>query len=250
MKWIGEFQDEKADCLTSEVNDTKSANSIYFEGAGGELGKHGHSKDHRPDLNQVVVGMVIDNSGWPICTEMWPGNTADVTTLTPIAEKLKNRFHSDKICIVADRGMISKDTICELLKMGWFYILGAKMRLDKELKTVMDDDSGEYEEVTPERSKSIDPAPLKVKEVVVNESRYIICVNEEEARNDRYDRDKILKSLAAALKKGEKTWLVIRGTRDILKMYLKSLSIDSTKGRPAPDLCSLPDFNISLASCS
>jgi hypothetical protein len=151
MKWIGEFQDEEAGCLTSEVNDTKSAKrascvrcnkdlleeeifskrrdlftqldlvffdttSIYFEGAGGELGKHG--KDHRPDLNQVVVGMVIDNSGWPICTEMWPGNTTDVTTLMPIAEKLKNRFHIDKVCIVADRGMISKDTIYELLKMG------------------------------------------------------------------------------------------------------------------------------------
>jgi transposase len=146
--------------------------------------------------------MVIDNFGWPICTQMWPGNTADVTTLTPIAEKLNNRFHIDKVCIVADRGMISKNPICELLKIGWFYILGFKMRLDKELRTVMDDDSGEYEEGVPERSKSIDPAPLKVKEVVVNESRYIIFVNEEEARKDRYDRDKILTSLAAALKKG------------------------------------------------
>ncbi|MDR1578398.1 MAG: transposase, partial [Deltaproteobacteria bacterium] len=173
--------------------------------------------------------MVIDNSGWPICTEMWPGNTADVTTLTPIAEKLKNRFHIDKVCIVADRGMISKDTICELLKMGWSYILGPKMRLDKELRTVMDDDSGEYEEVTPERSKSIDPAPLKVKEVVVNESRYIICVNEEEARKDRYDRDKILTSLTAALKKGEKNLVANKGYKRYLKSGKDVFEIDHEK---------------------
>ena len=56
--------------------------SIYFEGEGGQtLGKRGHNKDHRPDLKQMVVGAVIDGDGRPICCELWPGNTADVTTL-------------------------------------------------------------------------------------------------------------------------------------------------------------------------
>jgi transposase len=203
--------------------------SIYFEGAGGEQGTRGHSKDHRPDLNQVVVGMVIDNFGWPICTEFWPGNTADVTTLMLIAEKLKNRFNINNVCIVADRGMISKDTISQLLKMGWSYILGAKMRVEKELRTVLEDDSGEYEEVTPERSKSIDPAPLKVKEVVVNENKYILCVNEEEVRKDRYDRDNILTSLAVALKKGEKNLVGNRGFKRYLKSGKDVFEIDHEK---------------------
>ncbi|PQP34159.1 transposase, partial [Desulfobacteraceae bacterium SEEP-SAG9] len=58
--------------------------SIYFEGQGGEtIGKRGFSKDHRPDLNQMVVGAVIDDRGKPICCEMWPGNTTDVKTLLP-----------------------------------------------------------------------------------------------------------------------------------------------------------------------
>ena len=52
--------------------------SLYFEGDGGEtLGHNGHSKDARPDLHQMVLGVVIDADGRPICSEMWPGNTAE-----------------------------------------------------------------------------------------------------------------------------------------------------------------------------
>jgi len=55
--------------------------SLSFEGRGGaELGRRGHSKDFRPDLNQMIVGLVMDQDGRPLCCEMWPGNTADVTT--------------------------------------------------------------------------------------------------------------------------------------------------------------------------
>ena len=58
--------------------------SIYFEGRGGQtLGQKGYSKDHRPDLNQMVVGALINEKGRPICCEMWPGNTADVKTPGP-----------------------------------------------------------------------------------------------------------------------------------------------------------------------
>ena len=67
--------------------------SIYFEGEGGEeLGKRGFSKDHRPDLKQMVVGVVLDNNGTPLCSEMWPGNTADVETLLPVVERIRKRF--------------------------------------------------------------------------------------------------------------------------------------------------------------
>jgi transposase len=92
--------------------------SIYFEGEGGvDLGKRGHGKDQRPDLNQVDVGLVLDNYGYPVCAEIWPGNTADVTTLMSIAEKLKKRFLISEVCIVADRGMISKNTMAQLNEM-------------------------------------------------------------------------------------------------------------------------------------
>ena len=44
-------------------------------------------KDHRPDLKQMIVGSVLDGQGRPICCELWPGNTADVTTLIPVVDR-------------------------------------------------------------------------------------------------------------------------------------------------------------------
>ena len=56
--------------------------SLFFTGEGGEtLGQYGKSKDHRSDCKQMVLGMVIDGDGIPVCSEMWPGSTTDVTTL-------------------------------------------------------------------------------------------------------------------------------------------------------------------------
>ena len=86
--------------------------SIYFEGQGGEsLGERGFSKDHRPDLKQMVVGVVINDEGRPICCEMWPGNTTDVKTLVTISAHMRQRFNIQRFCIVADRGMISAENL-------------------------------------------------------------------------------------------------------------------------------------------
>ena len=60
---------------------------------------------------QMVLALVIDAEGRPICTEMWPGNTADVTALMPVIDRLRSRFGIGRVCVVADRGMISAGTI-------------------------------------------------------------------------------------------------------------------------------------------
>jgi len=71
--------------------------SIYFEGQGGKtIGQRGHSKDHRPDLKQMVVGIVLDQKGNPVCSELWPGNTAGVKSLVPIVDRLKSRLASPR----------------------------------------------------------------------------------------------------------------------------------------------------------
>ena len=176
--------------------------SIYFEGEGGDtLGQRGHSKDHRPDLKQMIVGAVLDGQGRPICCELWPGNTADVTTLTPVVDRLRARFGVTKVCIVADRGMISKETIEDLEKeeRGWKYILGARMRAQNEVKEDVLARAGRYRVVHPERQTSDDPSPLKVKEVRVEGRRYVVCLNEDEARKDAADREAIVASLRQKL---------------------------------------------------
>jgi hypothetical protein len=192
--------------------------SIYFEGAGGEsIGQHGHSKDHRPDPKQMVVGMVLDGEGNPVCCEMWPGNTTDVTTLLPVVNRLRRRFGIVRVCIVADRGMISKETLAALEGQKVEYILGARMRRQKEVSEEVLSRGGRYGVVTPERQYAKDPSPLKVKEVWVNEHRYVVCKNEEEARKDGHDRAAILTALREALRHGEKSLVGNKGYRRYLQ---------------------------------
>ena len=112
--------------------------SLYFEGEGGAtLGERGHSKDYRPHLNQIIVGVIIDQEGRPVCSEMWPGNTADVTTLIPVIDRLRSRFAIDRVCVVADRGMISAATITALEQRGLEYILGVRERGSKEVRELI-----------------------------------------------------------------------------------------------------------------
>jgi transposase len=208
--------------------------SIYFEGEGGEtLGQHGHSKDHRPDLKQMVVGMILDGEGHPVCCEMWPGNTTDVTTLIPVVDRLKKRFGIVRVCVVADRGMISQKTLNALEERKLEYILGARMRKQKEVTEEVLTRAGRYHEVTPERKHKKDLSPLKVKEVWVadddGERRYVICRNEEEARKDAHDREAIVASLREALRQGEKSLVGNKGYRRYLRTEGKSLFVDESQ---------------------
>lgn len=206
--------------------------SIYFEGEGGEtIGQYGHSKDHRPDLKQMVVGAVLDSNGRPVCCELWPGNMADVKSLIPISERLKKRFGINKSCIVADRGMISGGTIdwLEDDKQQRPYILGARMRRQKEVSEEVLSRAGRYEIVYGEREKHGDPSPLKVKEVWVDNRRYIVCHNEDQAEKDRRDRETILSSLEETLKNGSKSLVGNKGYRKYLKTGGNSFEIDRDK---------------------
>ena len=204
--------------------------SIYFEGQGGEqFGRRGFSKDHRPDLHQMIVGAVLDDKGSPICCEMWPGNTTDVTTLLPEVKRLRSRFGIGNFCIVADRGMISADTLSELDKNKFPYILGARLRRVKKINTEILSRAGRYTEVYPESADRRKPAPLKVKEVVHEGTRYIVCLNERQARKDAADREAIIESLKRQLKKGPTALVGNKGYRKYLKLDKDSARIDTGK---------------------
>ena len=193
--------------------------SIYFEGNGGQdIGQRGYSKDHRPDLYQMIVGAVLDAQGRPICCELWPGNTTDVTTLIPVVDRLRSRFGIRRVCIVADRGMISRETIeaLEQDQRGWLYILGARMRSQTEVKDEVLARAGRYRVVHSPRVKSDDPAPLKVKEVWVEDRRYVVCLNEDEARKDAADREAIVAALREQLRRGDKALVGNKGYRRYL----------------------------------
>jgi hypothetical protein len=204
--------------------------SIYFHGSGGEtIGQRGHSKDHRPDLKQMVVGMVLDQKGNPVCSELWPGNTADVKSLVPLVERLRTRFSIGSVCIVADRGMISAATLAEVEKRNWKYILGVRMRSSNEAKAVVAR-AGRYAQVHPKSDDPKDPSPLKVKEVwVEDQRRYVVCVNEAQATKDRYDREAVVASLRDALHHGDKSLVGNKGYRKFLRAGRQQFTVDEDK---------------------
>jgi len=204
--------------------------SIYFEGEGGEgLGERGFSKDHRPDLKQMIVGVVINDEGRPICCEMWPGNTTDVKTLVTISKRMRQRFNIQKFCIVADRGMISAGNLQYLEGDEIPYILGTRMRKDKEVQQQVLTCGGRYREVQPIGSKAKDPSPLKVKEVRHMDRRYIVCLNERQATKDKLTREAIIRALEEKIPKGPKGLVGNKGYRRYVKLEKDSASIDFEK---------------------
>ena len=177
----------------------------------------------------MVVGAVIDDNGRPICCEMWPGNTTDVTTLIPEVKRLRERFGIGRFCIVADRGMISANTLDKLDDDQMPYILGARMRKVKQISIEILTRSGRYKEVYPESADRRKPAPLKVKEVLHEGTRYIVCLNKRQARKDAADREAIVESLKRQLTKGPKALVGNKGYRKYLKLTKDSARIDPVK---------------------
>ena len=179
--------------------------SLYFEGEGGAtLGERGHSKDYRPHLNQMIVGVIIDQEGRPVCSEMWPGNTADVTTLIPVIDRLRSRFAIDRVCVVADRGMISAATITALEQRGLDYILGVRERGSKEVRElILADPSPSVPLMIPRKGRP--DTELQAKEVKLGERRYIVCRNLVEAAQAARTREAVLATLRAKLRQGDKS---------------------------------------------
>ena len=187
--------------------------SLYFEGAGGQtLGRHGYSKDHRP--GQMILAVLLDRDGRPVCTEIWPGNTADAGSLVPVVDRLRQRFSIGRVCIVADRGMISAETIAELEARRLRYILGVRERSDKLVRELVLDHPGPFVPlVITKRGKSVD---YEAKTVALAGRRYIVCRNHEEAKKDAADRAAILAALERQLKKGDKALVGNGGYRRFL----------------------------------
>ena len=193
--------------------------SLYFEGAGGQtLGQHGYSKDHRPDLRQMILAVLIDGDGRPVCSEMWPGDIADVTTLIPVIERLRRRFDIARVCVVADRGMISAETMAELEARRLLYILGVRERTDKLVRELVLDDAAPFVPlVTTKRSKE---TAYEAKTVTLAGRRYIVCRNHQEAEKDAADRAAIVAALTRQLAKSDKALVGNSGYR----RYLKTIS--------------------------
>jgi hypothetical protein len=148
-------------------------------------------------------------------SEMWPGNTADVTTLIRVIDRLRTRFSIARVCVVADRGLISAETLAELEARRLLYILGVRERSDKLVRELVLDNPAPFVPlVISKRGKQVD---YEAKAVTLAGRRYIVCRNHQEATRDAADRASIVAALERQLKKGDKTLVGNVGYRRYLK---------------------------------
>ena len=187
-----------ADLLSLEVDliffDTTST---YFEmDEEDEVGlrQYGHSKDHRKDLPQVVIGLAVTKEGIPVKCWTMPGNTSDMKTV----ETVKNDLLGWKLgrCVwVMDRGMSSEENRLILQKAGGHYIIVEKLRDNQEV----------HKEVLAKRGRfTVIRENMEIKEVIVGDGerrrRFILVHNPDEARKDKATRERTLKKIDEALK--------------------------------------------------
>jgi len=185
-----------ADLLNLEVDllffDTTSTYLERDEEDDG-LKRYGHSKDHRPDLPQIVIGLAVTKEGIPVKCWVLPGNTPDMKTVETVKDDLRG-WHLSRCVWVMDRGMNSEDNRVILQKAGGHYILGEKLRDDQAVHEEVLSRKGRYRKIRDN---------LEVKEVIVGDGerrrRFVIVHNPDEATRDRHTREAILKRTEEAL---------------------------------------------------
>lgn len=109
--------------------------STYFEGSPRASDRFpskafGYSRDRRSDRPQVVIGLLCTTEGIPIAHHVFAGNTADVSTLPEVLADLEARFGVGRICVVADRGLISADNVDVVAGHGFDHVLATRLHRD------------------------------------------------------------------------------------------------------------------------
>jgi hypothetical protein len=192
-----------ADLLNLEVDllffDTTST---YFEAdpdLGGEDAEQapfrvlGHSKDHRPDLPQIVIGLAVTREGIPVRVWVWPGNTNDQTVIAQVKDDLRG-WRLGRCVWVVDRGFSSDANLRYLTRGGGHWIAGERMRDGSPDAQAALARPGRYQTVRDN---------LRVKDVRIGEGdnvkRFVVCHNPAEAERDKAERDTQIARLEAEL---------------------------------------------------
>lgn len=102
--------------------------TLYFETFKNDrLRKPGFSKDSKHNQPQIVLCLVVNETGFPITYHLFPGNTFEGHTIMPVLQKLKKRYSVENLTVVADVVMISKQNVDSLAESGFGYIVGARL---------------------------------------------------------------------------------------------------------------------------
>jgi transposase len=170
--------------------------STYFERDDEDAGedafrRYGHSKDHRADLPQIVIGLAVTKEGIPVRCWCWPGNTNDQAVLTEVRDDLRD-WKLGRVITVVDRGFTSADNLAYLRRAGGHYIAGMRMRDGNPLAEQVLARQGRYQHVRDN---------LRVKEIRLDSTdiRFVICHNPDQALRDQTQRDEAIARIHAEL---------------------------------------------------
>lgn len=168
--------------------------TLYFEiEQEDELRKPGFSKDGKHSNPQIVLGLLVTPSGYPIGYEIFEGNKFEGHTMIPVIKKFEQKYKVEKIVVVADAGMMSKENISELNQNGYEYILGA--RIKNESQAIKD----QILDLTLEDGQT---AAINYAE---DKSRLIVSYSASRASKDAYNRQKGIERLKKQIKGGRLT---------------------------------------------
>lgn len=164
--------------------------TLYFEtDKEDDLRKTGFSKEGRHSNPQIILGLLVSLNGYPLAYTIHEGNKYEGHTMLPVIEKFVKDYNLNDFIVVADSGLMTTNNIEELEKLGYKYIIGARIKnTNKQTK--------EWILSQPKRDKQM------VELSYDNGRRLLVGYTEERARKDAYNRDKGIKRLEKAYSKG------------------------------------------------
>jgi transposase len=178
--------------------------TLYFESEQeGDLCRFGFSKDQKTHLTQVVLALATNEEGLPVGYKLFPGNTAETSTLLQAIAEWRQTLHIEQITIVADRAMMNEPNIQLLESSNLKYVIAAKLKLlPKNLReTIL---ARAHEKVFHNEEDT-----LAIQEHSYKGRRLIISHSAKRARKDAKDRQQILTKLKTKLgKKGSTKKLI------------------------------------------
>lgn len=115
--------------------------TLYFETSGqDELRRNGFSKDNKINQPQILIGLVVNNTGFPVYWDIFKGNTFEGKTIIPVISAIKEKHQIGRLTVVADAGMLSAKNLAELERRGIDYVVGARIKTLKlaQAQTIAD----------------------------------------------------------------------------------------------------------------
>ena len=171
--------------------------STYVEGAAEKnpMVRRGYSRDHRPDCEQLVIALIVNNEGFPFSYETFDGNRTDVSTMETILRMVERKYGKARRIWVFDRGIVSEENLAAIRKRGGQYLTGTPRSQMKRFE----------EELLKEDWTRVRPE-VEVKKVAIpqGEETYILCRTSGRKEKEKAIRNRFSNSMETALKGLEK----------------------------------------------